>query len=133
MKEPKSLNAIEERARRRSKEGEFKHLIRLINDLRKQDSKIKNKLHVGAEPPKVGEDIYVGGSMYIDHGEDDTEGGLAEVTKVEWAPEINGGTFEIEVAELPSKGFYWNSLVNDQEMLKKEHGKSRAHPDPDNG
>lgn len=125
----KSLDAIEARAIRRKD----RPMIRLINEIRRRDKKTKNKLHIGGAPPSVGEDIYVPGSFYIDHGEDDTAGGLAEVTKVEFAPEINGGTFEIEVAEFPNKGFYWNMVVDQQKKLKKEYGKQRAHPDPDNG
>ncbi|MCK9543452.1 MAG: hypothetical protein M0R03_15635 [Novosphingobium sp.] len=33
--------------------------------------------------PKVGDEIYVGSSYYIDHGEDDFDGGLCKIIKVE--------------------------------------------------
>lgn len=116
-----SLDELEERAKRRGD----KPALRLIAEIRKKDSKHKNPLHTGTELPKVGDDIYLPGAMYIDHGEDDRAGGLAEVVKVE-----NG---MVRVKEFPGSSFSWAGLRDDQEKLKKEYGKNRAAPDPDYG
>lgn len=101
-------------------------MINLINEIRWRDKKTKSKLHEGPAMPKIGEDIYIPGSMYIDHGEDDIAGGLGEVI---WAQ----GNL-VTVAELPSTRYSWSpGLYEQQEKLKKEYGSQRAHPDPDYG
>lgn len=84
-------------------------------------------------PPKVGQDIYVGTSWYIDHGEDDFNGGLAKVTKVEWDEHANGGDYCVYIAERPGHGYYWSGLAERQAALKKEFKRRRSHPDPDWG
>ena len=124
------LKELKERAKRRGD----KPALRLIAEIEKRDKKHKNKLHEGAGPPSVGDDIYVGTSMYIDHGEDDVCGGLAEVTKVEIG--MSGGnpkTPFISVKEHPGRGYNWEMLREQQAKLKKEFGKKRAFPDPDYG
>lgn len=77
--------------------------------------------------PKVGQDIYVETRWYIDRGEDDTEGGLAEVTKIEH----KHGSHFIYVKEVPNN-YNWELLAPKQDELRKEYGKKRARPDPDN-
>lgn len=120
-KKEASLDELEARAKRRGD----KPALRLIAEIRKADKKHKNPLHTGTELPKVGDDIYLPGAMYIDHGEDDRAGGLAEVVKVE-----NG---MVRVKEFPGSSFNWAGLRDDQEKLKKEYGENRAAPDPDYG
>ena len=82
--------------------------------------------------PKVGEDIYIEGAMYLSHGIDDYNGGLAKVSKVKKG--ISGGedTHYVSVEELPGHSWNWEYLAEEQDDLKKEYKKQRAHPDPDN-
>ncbi len=82
--------------------------------------------------PKIGSDIYVPTSLYMDHGRDDVVGGLAKVTSVK--PGISGGKTVsfVTVAEIPDS-FNWEQyLAPMQDKLKKEFGANRARPDPDN-
>lgn len=116
-----SLDELEARAKRRGD----KAALKLIAEIRKKDRQHQNPLHTGAELPKVGDDIYLPGAMYIDHGEDDRAGGLAEVVKIE-----NG---MIRVKEFPGSSFNWDGLRDNQERWKKEYKKNRACPDPDYG
>jgi hypothetical protein len=90
-------------------------------------------LHTGVEPPKVGDDIYVDTSIYIDHGEDDVCGGLAEVISVKPAMSAGANVPFIEVRELPGRSYSWAYLRDNQARLKKEFKTQRAHPDPDLG
>lgn len=117
-----TLDELEARAERRGD----KSTLKLIAEIRKADKKHKNPLHAGAELPKVGDDIYLPGAMYIDHGEDDKAGGLAEVVKVE--------RNMISVKEFPGSTYSWGPHMHaNQEKWKKEYGDNRAHPDPDYG
>ena len=86
----------------------------------KKQTKISKK-------PKVGDEIYVESSFYISHGEDDFCGGLAKISKIS----KEYGTTFVEVVERPSHGYNYEILMENQEQLKKQFGKKRAHPDPD--
>ena len=79
--------------------------------------------------PKVGQQIYVPTSLYIDRGEDDVQGGLATIERIE----KNHGTTWIYVKEVPGRGYNLACLVEEQDDLKKEFGRKKAHPDPDLG
>lgn len=116
-----TLDELEARAKRRGDE----RTLKLIAEIREADKKHRNPLHTGPGLPKVGDDIYLPGAMYIDHGEDDKAGGLAEVVKVE-----NG---MIRVKEFPGSSYSWTGLRDSQEKWKNEYGNYRAHPDPDYG
>ena len=125
-----TLKDLKERAKRRGD----KPALRLIAEIEKRDKKHKNKLHEGAQPPKVGDDIYVPTRMYIDHGEDDVMGGLAEVIEVKLGMSAgNPKTPFVTTKEHPNSSYNWNSLFEEQPRLKKEFGKKRAYPDPDYG
>lgn len=123
------LSEIEKRAKRRGD----RPTLRLIKAIKEADKKHKNHLHAGEGPPKVGDDIYVPTRMYIDHGEDDVDGGLAEVTEV--SPGMSAGKQMpfICVKEHPSSSYNWDSLREQQAALKKEFGKRRAVVNPDYG
>jgi len=88
----------------------------------------RRELFRGDRVPEVGQDIYVGSSFYIDRGEDDVVGGLAEVVKVK--PCV-GGRIAIYVAEHPGHGYYWDVLQPKQAEYEKQFGEARAYPDPD--
>lgn len=78
---------------------------------------------------KVGDTIYIGTTMYIDHGQDDVRGGKATVSKIVVEPYA---TF-IEVKEVPGHGWNLDILLENQSKWKKEFGNDRAYPDPDYG
>lgn len=124
------LDELEKRAKRRGD----KPSLNLIKEIRKRDKQHKNKLHEGKAPPKVGDDIYVSTRMYIDHGEDDVLGGLAEVIKVELAMSAGDPKCPfVMVAEHPGSLYNWRRLLVEQAALKKEFGLKRARVDPDYG
>jgi hypothetical protein len=81
---------------------------------------------------KVGQKIYVETSLYLSHGSDDVIGGLATINKVEEG--ISGGVpcLFVSVKEHPGHSYNWSHyLKKDQERLKKEFGKNKAHASPD--
>jgi len=79
--------------------------------------------------PKVGEDVYIRGALFIDHGEDDREGGLAKVASVKQEKYA----VMITVEEIPGWSFSWDALEEEQDELKKKYGAVRAYPYPDYG
>ena len=81
--------------------------------------------------PKVGDVIYVRTSLYIDHGEDDVEGGLAVVTKVEEGISAGEKTPFVATAQHPGDNYNWKMLWEQQSELQKRFGKQVAYEDPD--
>lgn len=81
--------------------------------------------------PKVGDMVYVGPSLYIDHGQDDVMGGLAHVTDVR--PSMSAGQMVPFVSVLEHRGrFYnWRLLAVEQEKLAKEFRTKWAYEDPE--
>jgi hypothetical protein len=82
--------------------------------------------------PKVGEDIYVGTSLYLSRGRDDFQGGLCEVSRV--YKSMSGGEMVtwVEVKEKGGSGLNWEQfLKGEQAKLEKEFGDKRGYPDPD--
>ena len=76
---------------------------------------------------EVGQDIYMDSHHYIDHPEDDIEGGLARVTRVEEG--ISGGKpcIYIGVAEWPGWSLNWSTnLEKEQATLKQKFGNRRV-------
>jgi len=71
--------------------------------------------------------MYVNGSMYIDHGEDDICGGIATVTRTDqderknWFVEFEG----------ISRRYNLCYLLEQQSKLAAEYGTAAAHPCPD--
>jgi hypothetical protein len=76
---------------------------------------------------KVGDDIYLHTSLYLSHGEDDFDGGLCEIIRIE---ETSYGTF-LYVKEDSHAGHNYKFLLEEQEELKKIHGKRRGRKNPD--
>jgi hypothetical protein len=84
--------------------------------------------------PKVGDLVYVATHLYIDHGEDDVVGGLAQVTKV--VESMSGGDRSckfVDVAQHDSRYNWTQWLCPEQKDLMKEFGNKVAYPDPDLG
>jgi hypothetical protein len=82
--------------------------------------------------PRLGDLIYVQTHLYLDHGEDDEVGGLAQVTRVYRG--MSGGDSKcvfVEVAQHDG-GHNWTQFLHpDQEELMKEFGTQVGYPDPD--
>lgn len=106
--------------------GEFTELL----------AKAKPKREAKKGPPRIpaltGQDIYVPSQMYISHGADDFLGGLCRVQTVKM--EMSAGELVpfVEVMERPGHFYNWEILKEDQDKLRKEYGKRRGRPDPDN-
>jgi hypothetical protein len=83
------------------------------------------------KPPKIGQDIYVPGAMYLSRGSDDYVGGLAKVNFVKKEKHGKEQTFMVGVKEIPGTTWNWKFLSEEQKELKKEFKKNRAYPDPD--
>jgi hypothetical protein len=82
--------------------------------------------------PKVGELIYTDTKFSIDHGYDDVEGGLSQVTRV--YHDMSGGDPKcvfVEIAQHDRGGNWTQFLYPDQKMLMKEFGTQVSHLDPD--
>jgi hypothetical protein len=86
---------------------------------------------VSSNAPKVGQIIYVPSALYIDHGEDDRQGGRAKVTKVTTAISAGKPTPFVTVEPFPATSFNWDVLAAEQAALRKEYGRRKARPDPD--
>jgi hypothetical protein len=78
-----------------------------------------------------GDVIYIGTELYLGHGRDDFRGGLAEVSEVR--PDISKGqpTPFVRVVQQMDTIHNWKLLALEQKELRQQHGKSWAHPDPD--
>ncbi len=69
--------------------------------------------------------------MFIDHGQDDFQGGLCTVSAVSVSMSAGKPTFMICVLERPGWSANWEILREEQDKLRAEHGERRGHPDPD--
>ena len=81
---------------------------------------------------KPGDELYVGSSFYIDHGEDDRCGGIAVVERVIYKPipanPIN--EWMVDFVGLNSR-FNLQMLLREQDKLKQEYGRRIAHQCPE--
>jgi hypothetical protein len=83
--------------------------------------------------PKIKRDVYVGSSYYIDHGEDDFEGGLCKIKNIEKGRSAGKDTLFVELEERPGHSYNWDYLMEHQEEWAKEFKDRRGYPDPDYG
>ena len=84
--------------------------------------------------PKVGDKIYVPSSYYVYRGEDDFEGGIATVSKIEHSkhlPKDHINYTMVGIEGRPSTMYNWRILAERQEELKKEYGDQVAYSNPD--
>lgn len=81
--------------------------------------------------PKVGDKIYVNTSMFLSHGRDDVLGGVATVERIEM--ELSAGKLVpfVWVKEHPNRGYNWQILGEEQDMLRRKFNDDVARPDPD--
>lgn len=78
-------------------------------------------------PPKVGDTIFVGAHYYIDHGEDDVDGGLGVVSNVR----REGRYIFVSVDQHPGTSYNWEFLAENQEEYFDRFGDEVAKPNPD--
>lgn len=84
--------------------------------------------------PVIGQEIYIPTALHISNGSDDVHGGLAKISKIETSktlPEDHYNYCFVSVEEVPGTGYNYKSLLEQQDELKEEFGKTRAYPDPD--
>lgn len=84
--------------------------------------------------PKIGDKIYVPSSYYVFRGEDDFDGGLAEIAKIDISkhlPEEHFNYIMVGITNRPATMYNYKSLLKDQKELKKEFKNQLAKPNPD--
>lgn len=84
-----------------------------------------------SQRPTVGDDIYVGSSYYIDHGEDDFEGGLCEISNVTTGTSGGRQVYFVEIKERPGHSYNYEVLLEQQENLAETYGDQRGFENPD--
>jgi len=82
--------------------------------------------------PGVGDVIYVGTHLYLSHGSDDVEGGLAHVVEISEGMSGGENVHFVEVKEHPGHGYNWEQMLAEEQVaLRREFGRRWAHEDPD--
>lgn len=82
---------------------------------------------------KKGDKIYIPSALYIDHGEDDIQGGWAIVESIktdEGLPKDNSNRTFVTVEGI-DVSYNINYLLENQEKWAKCYGNTKAHPDPE--
>jgi hypothetical protein len=93
---------------------------------------IQNACAAGGVPElRAGDVIYIGTELYLGHGRDDFRGGLAEVMDVRQEKSKGQLTPFVRVVQQPDTLHNWKLLASEQKEHRHRHGKSWAHPDPD--
>lgn len=82
--------------------------------------------------PKVGDEVYVGTSLYLSHGHDDFQGGLCKISSVEVGISAGKPEWFVSVEERPGHGYNYAILLESQDKWKAQFGTNRGYPDPDN-
>lgn len=70
--------------------------------------------------PEIGQFIYVPTSLYIDREEDDFQGGVCKITKIDKNYAGEGNIF-VEVEENPGVMHNWSYLTKNQEEWKLKY------------
>lgn len=84
--------------------------------------------------PKIGDEIYVPSSCYVYRGEDDFEGGLAIISKIEYSDHLPKNHFNytmVGIKERPNTMYNYKVLLEKQAELKTVYEGKIAHADPD--
>lgn len=85
---------------------------------------------------KPGTILYIPSSFYIDHGEDDVQGGKAIVMKVrksDYLKEESYNYYEVTFRGIHTGTLWYNLkyLLENQEKWKEDYGDQLAYEDPD--
>lgn len=95
----------------------------------------KNKTINGIKKPKIGDKIYVDASYHVYRGEDDFEGGLATINRIDISkslPKDHINSIFIGIEERnPAHSYNYKMLMEEQDELKERYQKQVAHPNPD--
>jgi hypothetical protein len=94
---------------------------------------MKNK-KTNIKAPKIGDKIYVPSSYYVYRGEDDFEGGLATIDKIDIRknlPKTHCNYIMVGIEGRPSTLYNYKSLMEEQEELKTTYEGKTAHANPD--
>lgn len=84
------------------------------------------------EMPVVGESIYIPSTYFIGHGEDDIEGGLATIARVDIQECSNPyNTVFVAVKEAQGHVYNWQYLLSNQDKWRDKYAGKIAHNDPD--
>src|SRR5205823_13437239 len=108
----------------------FKFLEKLLarrRQRRLEQMPWRRQVPAAAEPPVVGQEVYVPGEGYIDHGEDDVIGGKATIAEIRYETHAGRTRTYVLVRELPGDLYEWNELASRQEALRAGFGEARAH------
>lgn len=84
--------------------------------------------------PEIRKKIYVKGSYYIGHANDDFAGGIATVSNVRIDEHLPVGHFNrlsVAIEERPGYWYNWNVLLEKQEEFENMYKGQIAHPEPD--
>lgn len=139
----RSLTGVTSEKRERTLLETEKVYIPLFHDIPREYSVYREKLvssfseamgkSASAKVPNVGDKIYIPTMLYISHGADDFEGGLATVTRVKAQVNVGELVHFISTKEGGSHAeTRWEEYLDKmQSELKKEFGNQIAHPDPD--
>jgi hypothetical protein len=85
------------------------------------------------EDVKPGDELYIGTSLYIDHGEDDVCGGIAVVEEIIYKPvpanPVN--SWFADFVGIDGHRYNLSILLERQDELREEYGDRIAHNCPD--
>jgi hypothetical protein len=89
---------------------------------------------MNVEDVKPGDILYIWGSSYISHGEDDVSGGKAivkQVIKDNFLPSDHCNYYMVEFCNVPGRKYNLRVLLEKQSKLEKDYKDKIAYPDPD--
>jgi hypothetical protein len=92
---------------------------------------VRSSIQRGGDVPIPGQIIYVGSSMYIEHGQDDFHGGMATVSEVFTGISAGRPTPFVRIKERPQGGYNWHILRDEQAALQRLFGLRQAHQCPE--
>lgn len=84
--------------------------------------------------PKVGDKIYIPCQWFISRGQDDVDGGLATISKIEWSDHLSKDHINscmVGFKEVPGSVFNYKILLEQQQELKIKYLNKVAKPNPD--
>jgi hypothetical protein len=83
---------------------------------------------------KPGDKLYIPTALYIGHGADDIQGGIATVNNItisKTLPQDHYNFTFVVFEECPGRSYNLNYILENQDKWAKKYGRDIAHPDPD--
>ena len=84
--------------------------------------------------PEIGQEIYVPSAYYVYRGEDDFDGGLAIINKIDISKNLpidHINSIMVGINGRPSVMYNYKSLMKEQDELKEEFGTNHSKSNPD--